>query len=118
MGGPLKLKFANHYIIYQNCPLRGHFGTGRLHSQLWDWGRFSLVTVQLCLRKPPSVNINVDNQTVKAVTNINKFVTIISRMSPTFGSRHYGFTKITFTLVTWSISQIQVSKASRKFETF
>ena len=38
MGGPLKLKFANHFIIYQNCPLRGHFGTGRLHSQLWDWG--------------------------------------------------------------------------------
>ena len=38
MGGPLKLKFANHFIIYQNCPVRGHFGTGRLHSQLWDWG--------------------------------------------------------------------------------
>ena len=26
MGGPLKLKFANHFIIYQNCPLRGHLG--------------------------------------------------------------------------------------------
>ena len=49
MGGPLKLKFANHFIIYQNCPLRGHFGTGRLHSQLWDWGVkiFSLVSIDL-----------------------------------------------------------------------
>ena len=46
MGGPLKLKFANHFIIYQNCPLRGHFGTGRLHSQLWDWG---VKTISDCL---------------------------------------------------------------------
>ena len=26
MGGPLKLKFANHFIIYQKRPLRGHLG--------------------------------------------------------------------------------------------
>ena len=38
MGGPLKLKFANHFIIYQKRPFRGRFGTGRLHSELWDWG--------------------------------------------------------------------------------
>ena len=23
MGGPLKLKFANHFIIYQKCPFKG-----------------------------------------------------------------------------------------------
>ena len=38
MGGPLKLKFANHFIIYQKRPFRGRFGTGRLHSVLWAWG--------------------------------------------------------------------------------
>ena len=42
-----KLKFASHFIIYQNCPLRGHFGTGRLHSQLWDWGVKSPLTTDL-----------------------------------------------------------------------
>ena len=26
MGGPLKLKFVNHFIIYQKRPLRGHLG--------------------------------------------------------------------------------------------
>ena len=38
MRGPLKLKFANHFIIHQKRPFRGRFGTGRLHSELWDWG--------------------------------------------------------------------------------
>ena len=38
MGGSLKLKFANHFIIYQKRPFKGRFGTGRLHSELWDWG--------------------------------------------------------------------------------
>ena len=38
MSGPLNLKFANHFIIYQKRPLRGRFGTSRLHSELWDWG--------------------------------------------------------------------------------
>ena len=38
MGGPLNFKFANHFIIYQKRPLRRRFGTGRLHSELWDWG--------------------------------------------------------------------------------
>ena len=38
MGGPLKLEFANHFIIYQKRPFREHFGTGRLHSELWAWG--------------------------------------------------------------------------------
>ena len=38
MRGPLNLKFATHSIIYQKRPLRGHYGTGRLHSELWDWG--------------------------------------------------------------------------------
>ena len=26
MGGPLKLKFVNHFIIDQKRPLRGHLG--------------------------------------------------------------------------------------------
>ena len=26
MGGPLKFKFANHFIIYQKTPLRGLLG--------------------------------------------------------------------------------------------
>ena len=26
MGGPLKFKFANHFIIYQKSPLRGLLG--------------------------------------------------------------------------------------------
>ena len=26
MGGPLKLKFANNFIIYQKSPLRGRLG--------------------------------------------------------------------------------------------
>ena len=34
MGSPFKLKFANHFIIYQKRP----FGPGRLHSELWAWG--------------------------------------------------------------------------------
>ena len=38
MRGPLSLKFANHFIIFQKRPLRRRFGTGRLHSELWDWG--------------------------------------------------------------------------------
>ena len=38
MGGPLKLRFANHFVIYQKRPLWGRFGTDRLHSELWDWG--------------------------------------------------------------------------------
>ena len=38
MRGPLNLKFANNFIIYQKRPLRGRFGTDRLHSELWDWG--------------------------------------------------------------------------------
>ena len=38
MRGPLNLKFANLFIIYHKRPLRGRFGTGRLHSDLWDWG--------------------------------------------------------------------------------
>ena len=38
MGGPLKLQFANHFIIYQKRPFRGRFGPGRLHSELWAWG--------------------------------------------------------------------------------
>ena len=49
MGGPLKLKFANHFIIYQNCPLRGHLGlagythssgTGELSKQLYIYPRW------------------------------------------------------------------------------
>ena len=35
---PFKLQFANHFIIYQKRPFRGRFGTGRLHSELWDRG--------------------------------------------------------------------------------
>ena len=35
VGGPLKLKFANHL---SKASLQGTFGTGRLHSELWDWG--------------------------------------------------------------------------------
>ena len=31
MESPLKLKFANHFIIYQKCPFRGH-------SELCAWG--------------------------------------------------------------------------------
>ena len=43
MRGPLNLKFENHFIIYQKRPLRERFGTGRLHSELWDWGvKFSI----------------------------------------------------------------------------
>ena len=38
MRSPLNLKFANHFIIYQKRPLRGRFGTGKLHSELWDRG--------------------------------------------------------------------------------
>ena len=34
MRGPLNLKFANNFIIYQ----KRRFGTDRLHSELWDWG--------------------------------------------------------------------------------
>jgi len=26
VGGPLKLKFANHFIIHQKRPFRGHLG--------------------------------------------------------------------------------------------
>ena len=87
--------------------------------KIFFWLRcLSLVMAQLCLRKPPSVYISVDNQTIKAVTNINKFVTIISKMSRTFGCQHSVFTKITFTLVTCSISQIRVSKTKnlKRFE--
>ena len=33
MGGPLKLKFANHFIIYQKRPLKGRLGlAGYTHS--------------------------------------------------------------------------------------
>jgi len=33
MGGPLKFKFANHFIIYQKRPLRGLLGlTGYTQS--------------------------------------------------------------------------------------
>ena len=38
VGGPFKLKFANHFIIYQKRPFRGRFGPDRLHSELWAWG--------------------------------------------------------------------------------
>ena len=40
VGGPLKLKFANHL---SKASLQGTFGTGRLHSELWDWGVKSLL---------------------------------------------------------------------------
>ena len=38
MGGPLKLKFANHFIIYKKRPFRGRIVPGRLHSELCAWG--------------------------------------------------------------------------------
>ena len=41
MGSPLKLKFANHFIIYQKRYQKRYqrrFGLGRLHSELWAWG--------------------------------------------------------------------------------
>ena len=38
MGGPLKLKFANHFIIHQKCPFRGLIVPGRLHSEHCAWG--------------------------------------------------------------------------------
>ena len=38
MGGPLKLKFANHFIIYKKCPFRGRIVPGGLHSELCAWG--------------------------------------------------------------------------------
>ena len=38
MRGPLKLKFANHFIIYQKRPFRGRIVPGRLHSELCAWG--------------------------------------------------------------------------------
>ena len=49
MRGPLNLKFANHFIIYQKRPFRGRFGTGRLHSELWDWGVKTKLTEILVL---------------------------------------------------------------------
>ena len=41
VGSPLKLKFANHFIIYQKRYQKRYqrrFGLGRLHSELWAWG--------------------------------------------------------------------------------
>ena len=38
VGGPLKLTFANHFIIYQNRLFRGRIVPGRLHSELYVWG--------------------------------------------------------------------------------
>ena len=38
MGGPLKLKFADHFIIYQKYPFRGRIVPGGLHSELRAWG--------------------------------------------------------------------------------
>ena len=38
VGGPLKLQFANHFIIYQKCPLKGRIVLDRLHSELCAWG--------------------------------------------------------------------------------
>ena len=37
-GGPLKLKFANNFIIYKKCPFRGRIVPGGLHSELCAWG--------------------------------------------------------------------------------
>lgn len=43
-ASPLKLKFANNFIIYQKRPFRGLFGPRRLHSELWtgelNWVQF------------------------------------------------------------------------------
>ena len=35
--GPLKLKFANDFIVYQKFPFRGRIVPGRLHSELCSW---------------------------------------------------------------------------------
>ena len=33
-----KLRFGNHFIIYQKCPFKGRIVPGRLHSELCAWG--------------------------------------------------------------------------------
>ena len=38
MRGPLKLKFANHLIIYQKRTFKGRIMPGRLHSEIYAWG--------------------------------------------------------------------------------
>ena len=55
MGGPLKFKFANHFIIYQKRPLRGHLGlagytqssgTGELNISLLFCRNSKLLMIQ------------------------------------------------------------------------
>ena len=50
-----KLKFANHFIIYQKRPFKGRIVRGRLHSEFYAWGvnyalLSSLITVKWNLK--------------------------------------------------------------------
>ena len=38
MGDPLKLQFANNFIIYQKRPFKGRIVPDRLQSELGAWG--------------------------------------------------------------------------------
>ena len=38
MRSPLNLKFAKKIYHLSKMSPQGTFGTGRLHSELWDWG--------------------------------------------------------------------------------
>ena len=41
MGGPLKLKFANHFIFYQKRPFRGRLGLAG-YSQSSETGELTI----------------------------------------------------------------------------
>ena len=44
VGGPLKLKFANHFIIYQKRPFRGLLGLAGYTQSSWT-GELRLIYV-------------------------------------------------------------------------
>ena len=52
--GALKLKFANHSP--KTSP-QGTFGTGRLHSELWDWGVKGSWRILFLINKTPIIRV-------------------------------------------------------------
>ena len=67
MRRPLKLQFANHFIIYQKRPFRGRFRPGRLHSELWARGvKYSFVCLYFEIQQFEDVDVEKLSEKIKS----------------------------------------------------
>ena len=73
MGGPLKLKFAIHSIIYQNRPVRGRIVPGRLHLELCAWEVERIIEKSLSSGRFKIIDDRYQNQHLKFESGKNQY---------------------------------------------